>query len=597
MASTIVAEISRIDLQDLSVPPAASITNVRHLSSYNWIERPTPTIAVPGSPRLWSAPKVSRQLNKDSGLVYIDQNGARHPGSPIEPLFRALYMMNPSFDIRSVDVVTDRNNIRKLLSFVNPNLTPNELEPFTIGIEITGTTAIFCREETAASRTIGPLEFRGFGHEFEKAYTINQINGSTGHHRIISYQLGDLNFIVRYEADGYVAADIMTQFPGSEKPEDDHLSSMMGTLSLSSTSNALKVTPTPVELTVKKEGRTIPLESILEIKTRTSSKRLPIHEVAPQLWVSQTFKLVRAYHNRGKFQAPLVENVAAQVKRWEELNQMYLKELAALIKKISDVVKRSGGKATVRYDGGNKLLVCRADRKEMLPNVLYSKWDDRSDSQAAANVDHDAEGENASRAADQAETKASGECPAATKGTYETYGDVPYSEVISNGVDNGFRQFFRRMPTQLSQYHVLCDTLDSLAIDVIEGRTIRDVMDDMRRGKSDWDPDERREIEGLKSIARDSAFRLLYMFLQSDVGNSNMAYNATLFVVSHSRIFKYRTRKMVREAFTERFPISGKQRTGLDKWPVKDSSLAGSQEDDVTTEAEEDVYFDSDSSF
>jgi hypothetical protein len=124
MASTTVFEISRLDLQELETPTSASITDVKHLSSYNWIEAPNagPTIAVPGSPSLWSAPEVSRRLKKDSGLVYIAQNAARHPESPLEPLFRALYITNPSFDIRSTDVVADRNNIRKLLSFINPPL-------------------------------------------------------------------------------------------------------------------------------------------------------------------------------------------------------------------------------------------------------------------------------------------------------------------------------------------------------------------------------------------------------------------------------------------------------------------------------------------
>jgi len=207
-----VSEISRLDLRELETPVSASITDVKPLSSYNWIEAPNakPTIAVPGSPALWSAPGVSRRLKKDSGLIYIAQNAARHPESPLEPLFRALYTTNPSFDIRWTDVVTDRNNIRKLLSFVDPSSTRNGLEAFTINIEITKNTAIFSRDEAKTIEYIGPQEFRGFGHEFEKAYTITQVSGSTGHHRIISYRFSDMNFIVRHETDGYVDTDTRT---------------------------------------------------------------------------------------------------------------------------------------------------------------------------------------------------------------------------------------------------------------------------------------------------------------------------------------------------------------------------------------------------
>lgn len=156
MAPTSIAEISRPDLESLETvaAAAASITDVKHLSSYNWIEASTPTIAVPGSPPLWSPPtKGPQKLAKDSGLIYIAQNAVRHPESPLKPLFRALYMSDPSFDMRSVDLVTDRNNIRKLLSFVNPGLSRGGLEPFTIDVEVldnsnNNKTAVFCRAET-----------------------------------------------------------------------------------------------------------------------------------------------------------------------------------------------------------------------------------------------------------------------------------------------------------------------------------------------------------------------------------------------------------------------------------------------------------------
>ena len=50
-----VAEISRLKAQDLETPISASITDIKPLSSYHWIEAPhaTPTIAVAGRPALW----------------------------------------------------------------------------------------------------------------------------------------------------------------------------------------------------------------------------------------------------------------------------------------------------------------------------------------------------------------------------------------------------------------------------------------------------------------------------------------------------------------------------------------------------------------
>ncbi|KAF2472327.1 uncharacterized protein BDR25DRAFT_324271 [Lindgomyces ingoldianus] len=375
------AEISRLDLQELSTSSGASITDVKHLSSYNWLEAPTPTIAVPGSPPLWAPPRVPRQLKKDSGLFYIAQNSARHPDSPLEPLFRALYLTNPSFDIHSIHVVTDRNNIRKLLSFIDPRSARGGLEAFTINIEVVKNTVIFCLSDTVTHEYIEPREFRGFGHEFEKVYTANQISLSTGHHRIISYRFSDLTFLVRHETDGYVHAGIDTNKPrGSEEPEpeNDNLPSFLESLSLSSTKAPSKITPAgKSKLTVIEQGKAVPLESTIEIKTRVSHRLLVMDEIVPQLWVSQTPKLVRAYHTKGTFQRPEVEDMAGEIRIWEAGNQSNLKKLAALIHTIIDVVKGCGGHAVVNYDiKGDKLVVLQVEGRRMLPEDFKVAWRD-----------------------------------------------------------------------------------------------------------------------------------------------------------------------------------------------------------------------------
>ncbi|KAG8533498.1 uncharacterized protein KY384_002283 [Bacidia gigantensis] len=183
-ASTYHTEIFRQDLQALSTPPTASITNIKQLSSYNWIEASasTPTISVPGSPSLWSPPSTPQQLKKDFGLVYMDQNAARHPPYPLETLFRALDVANPSFDPRSTDIITDRNNVRKLLSFINPTSCRKGLEAFTINVEV----------------GLRPRIREGVH------YLTDPIPASTGDHGIISYRFGDLNCLVRHETDGYI---------------------------------------------------------------------------------------------------------------------------------------------------------------------------------------------------------------------------------------------------------------------------------------------------------------------------------------------------------------------------------------------------------
>ncbi|ORY63856.1 uncharacterized protein BCR38DRAFT_409274 [Pseudomassariella vexata] len=161
MASNIMATISRRDLKDDG--PTATITDVKHLASYSWIESSTPTIAVPGIPPKWCPPAVARRLPKDS-----------------------------------VRCTSWSRNLTSALS-----ISRNGLEAFTINVEVSGSTVIFCRTETKTKEIIAPYEFKGFGHEFEKAYTTSAISGNTGHHRIVSYRFGGLSFIVRHEHFGF----------------------------------------------------------------------------------------------------------------------------------------------------------------------------------------------------------------------------------------------------------------------------------------------------------------------------------------------------------------------------------------------------------
>ncbi|KAI6260162.1 hypothetical protein MCOR34_011982, partial [Pyricularia oryzae] len=68
-----------------------------------------------------------------------------------------------------------------------------------------------------------------------------------------------------------------------------------------------------------------------------------------------------------------------------------------------------------------------------------------------------------------------------------------------------------------------------------------------------------------------------------------IAYNAVSYVVSHRRIFGYKTRSMVREAFEAASSLTYKQRLALDKWPITEPSHSG-WEDDETTNDEGECY-------
>ena len=177
---------------------------------------------------------------------------------------------------------------------------------------------------------------------------------------------------------------------------------------------------------------------------------------------------------------------------------------------------------------------------------------------------------------------------------------IPLFDIALKGIESGYRQCFRSLPADLSQHRILCDTYDFLRVDVLGGQSINEIFRDLKSGQSDYDREERREIKGDKSKARDTAFKLLYSILirdfKDEMRDSAKVFNAVLYLVSHAATFKWRTRSVVRAAYEERFVISTKQTAGLDKWEKKDAAkLAVEDAGDVTTEEEEsDCYYSSD---
>ena len=92
---------------------------------------------------------------------------------------------------------------------------------------------------------------------------------------------------------------------------------------------------------------------------------------------------MRAYHKHGTFQTPIVEDVAALIKNWEECKQNHLKKLAALIRKIVNLVKECEGKAVLKYNAKeDKLMICKVEVKNMLPEDLYLKWENEQNCEA-----------------------------------------------------------------------------------------------------------------------------------------------------------------------------------------------------------------------
>lgn len=168
----------------------------------------------------WTPPSLPAWLNPDTGIYYIDQNAYRWPTSPLEPAFRALFTLHPTFDLNSIDFVTDRNNLRKLFRFACGN--PQFIHDFKFYIEVINKTVLVTRWEKRAANFVGRGEFRGFGHSFEKEFTkyTKGLEGTTGHHRVAKYRFGGLNMMVRFSTDAFLGSKDMPSGEGNATKPD-----------------------------------------------------------------------------------------------------------------------------------------------------------------------------------------------------------------------------------------------------------------------------------------------------------------------------------------------------------------------------------------
>ncbi|KAG1745762.1 hypothetical protein EDB19DRAFT_1927161 [Suillus lakei] len=268
------------------------ITNMKPIASYSWIEAATPTIAVPGSPRVWFT--GPHRVPADSGTRFVDQNAFyMRKLSPLIPLFAAIDDMDPSFDYNQFDFITDRNNLRKLLRWASGS---SDEKDFRIDVDMAGSTCLFTRLEAQNTDTV--QGFMGYGHEYEKAATrvTRGCERATGHHRMISIDIGELKILLRFTIEA------CTSSTNDTNDEDDLLAAFSGPGSRDTKKPQVTVpTVRGVSITQTTPRKVVPQASLIELKTRAAHRELDWAEVYPQLYLSQTAFLYIAKHERGNF--------------------------------------------------------------------------------------------------------------------------------------------------------------------------------------------------------------------------------------------------------------------------------------------------------
>ncbi|KAF2423194.1 hypothetical protein EJ08DRAFT_596344 [Tothia fuscella] len=352
------------------------------LCTYNWAMLPAPTIYVPGAPSKWRSLDLPLALPLDTGFHFVDQNAYRSPKFPFEPIFKALELMNPDANLSTADLVTNRNSLRHLLGFVQ-----GKVDTFRIDLNTVHDTLFLTRHEKTTHRTIGARNPSGYGHNFETAFTAPEAGlESSGHHRVITYPLGDLNCVVRFEVDAFCDADDLV-------PNDETSSAQEPTRGSSEVMNSManlsisKPKRGQGEVKVIQAGRLIPCSALSEVKSK-SKRNIPLNQVLAQLWFGRIPHLFVGQHTDGVFTKIEQTDVGAEFLNWETAQQEHLRKLAQLISELRDFTKDAGGQCVLVCDHRVKPLKLEiyvgTARKEVLPKQFIQQyWKDWSATNAA----------------------------------------------------------------------------------------------------------------------------------------------------------------------------------------------------------------------
>ncbi|KAG8935312.1 hypothetical protein FRC01_003064 [Tulasnella sp. 417] len=360
-------------LETFQIPTSGTtsveITNVNTIASYSWVAAPTPTIIVPGSPRLWINAQRRIKLSPDRGYFNADESAVRMGthGSALTPIFAALDQLYPPtaanphspspeqklpLDLATIDIVCERNALRKLFRLANFN--KKDRKGWRIDVEIAGKTCLFT--SIHAARTVCLKGRSGYGYGYEKASTMEleaEVE-TTQHHRITAFTFGSLRVLLRYEVDACVLPmpsvnnQQISRKPGSQIAQPLQ-SASFPKVSVISSGDASSI---------------VPQSSLLEIKTRTGEGEIDWREIYPQLFFSQTPILHIARHQQGLFSGVSVTKydlTSPELAKAAQAAEKVMPRMYELLEAIVVAARKQGEGAglALTYDGKELALYRR----------------------------------------------------------------------------------------------------------------------------------------------------------------------------------------------------------------------------------------------
>ncbi len=226
-----------------------------------------------------------------------------------------------------------------------------------------GDTAFLVRKENSPTELL--KDVRGYGHTFPAAYTKWDagLEKSISHQRVITYDFGGLQCLVRFGCDGYVKNPSLASRSATVAPRETDL-------------------PAPSQkLQVEMKGQEVDQAFIFEIKTRHVSRKVAMQDMLPKFWITQTPGFLEAYYDKpGVFLDPQISDVKPEVDGWEKENGTALKRFHAVLMRIRDIVSNAdNGCVEVSWQGSGPLKITQAlpedgELRRALPVDLVELW-------------------------------------------------------------------------------------------------------------------------------------------------------------------------------------------------------------------------------
>ncbi|KAI0485032.1 hypothetical protein GGR56DRAFT_55823 [Xylariaceae sp. FL0804] len=308
----------KASLLNASDMPVTSDGQVRLLASYNLTKR---GIAVPGVAAQWLPLRLPVKVELRN--IPDPMNALPSQEYPFEASFRAMAVLNPEARFNDTDVVCNRNTLKKLLGVCSPKAQ----QSFRLRLYIVQNTLVIESDEVQRSHQ-APLH--GYGSAFEKRFSSfpDELSDTACHHRLISYKLGPLNCVVRFQAD-------VSYLPEGNVPDD-----------LKPTLLSKNPTRLPDQSTDQAAllliGNGTPQNSVAEVKARVQGSNASPSRHMAQFWFGRTRYLIQGRHDaRGVVQS--VDIREPDLKEWEEreANQLALRRLVTLLSFLRESVRRS----------------------------------------------------------------------------------------------------------------------------------------------------------------------------------------------------------------------------------------------------------------